>query len=71
MQDGNWNMAGICDGDGTVKELYAYAAYGVCQFLNPEYSSLSLSTYDWNDVSTLGRELDPQSGLYNYRATDL
>ncbi len=67
MQDGNWNMAGICDGDGTVKERYAYAAYGVCQFLNPEYSSLSLSAYDWSMLYT-GRELDPQSGLYNYRA---
>ena len=38
---------------------YAYAAYGVCQFFNPEYSSLSLSAYDSKTCSTLAGNLIP------------
>ena len=67
LQDANWNVVAICDASGTVQERYAYTAYGVCQFLNASFGILSASAYAWTVLYT-GRTLDPESGLYYYRA---
>ncbi len=49
-----------------VVERYAYTAYGVCQFLDASFGSLTASAYDWTALYT-GRALDDESGLYYYR----
>ena len=49
-----------------VQERYAYTAYGVCQFLEASFGSITGSAYDWTVLYT-GRALDPESGLYYYR----
>jgi RHS repeat-associated protein len=66
LQDANWNVVAICNPSGTVQERYAYTAYGVCEFLNASFGSLSGSAYDWTVLYT-GRVLDLESGLYHYR----
>jgi RHS repeat-associated protein len=53
-------------GAGAIAERYAYTAYGVCQFLNASFGSLTASAYDWTVLYT-GRELDDESRLYYYR----
>ena len=66
LQDANWNVVAICNPSGVVQERYAYAAYGVCTVLNPDFSIKSGGTaYDWTVLYT-GRELGWATGLYLY-----
>ena len=69
LQDANWNVVAIyCSTAGTpgIVERYAYTAYGVCDFLNASFGSLTASAYDWTVLYT-GRALDDESGMYYYR----
>jgi len=48
LQDANWNVTSIVDAAGAVQERYAYSAYGVPEFLNPDFTIKSSSEFDWN-----------------------
>jgi RHS repeat-associated protein len=63
-------MAAICDVGGNVQERYAFTAYGVCQFLNASFGTISHSVYDWTVLYT-GREFDPATALNYLRGRHL
>jgi RHS repeat-associated protein len=70
LQDANWNMVALFDASsGEVAERYTYTAYGKCEVRMDDFEPAvdNESAYDWRSLYTT-RELDPETGLYYYRA---
>jgi RHS repeat-associated protein len=69
MQDGNYNVTALADTAGAVFERYLYFAYGNRTVLD---SGFTLDADNVSDVGNpytyIGRQFDPESGLYYYRA---
>ena len=66
MQDPNWNVLAIANVSGTVQERYRYTAYGTPTFLTGAFGSRANTSYAWDALYT-GRQLDAETGLYQYR----
>lgn len=66
MQDANFNCTAICDTSGSVVERYQFDPYGNRVVLNPSWSVISASAYDWA-VAHQGLMLETDVGLYNCR----
>jgi len=66
MQDANYNVIGIVDEAGDVKERYNYAPYGDITITDAGYLTLSESPAG-NTLTFQGRRLDTETGLYYYR----
>ena len=68
-QNSLYSVAAITDTAGTVAERYAYSAYGEPLFLDANANLLDpqASTID-NPYLFTGRGLEPETGLYYYRA---
>ena len=47
LQDGNWNVTSVTDGNGDVQERYAFTAYGEPLFLTPGFGEQSRSSFGW------------------------
>lgn len=60
-----FNPAAITDADGTVKERYAFSAFGVRTILNPDFTTRNSSECDFV-FGFQGQFLDQESGLMNY-----
>ena len=60
-----FNPAAITDATGTVKERYAFSAFGVRRILAPDFSARSTSKCAF-EFGFQGQFLDVESGLYNY-----
>ncbi|MDZ7620186.1 MAG: RHS repeat-associated core domain-containing protein, partial [Patescibacteria group bacterium] len=64
-----YSVAAVTDAAGTVVERYAYSAYGKPLFLDANASPLDpQATTVGNPYLFTGRRLDPETGLYYYRA---
>ncbi len=68
-QNSLYSVAALTDAAGTVVERYAYSAYGKPAFLDAAANPLDpqASTIG-NPYLFTGRRLDPETGLYYYRA---
>ena len=66
LQDANWNTVALADESGTIIQRFAYQPFGTVQFLTANYAT-NTNTSAWTTLFT-GRELDPESGLYYFRA---
>ena len=68
MQDPNWNVVAIANVSGTVQERYRYTAYGTPTCLTSSFAprNPNASAYAWDALYT-GRQLDAETGLYQYR----
>jgi len=66
MQDANYNVIGIVDEAGDVKERYNYAPYGDITITDAGYLTFSESPAG-NTLTFQGRRLDTETGLYYYR----
>ncbi|TWU40552.1 RHS repeat domain-containing protein [Novipirellula artificiosorum] len=62
-----YSIIALTDGGGTVKERYAYDAYGTPTTLDASLSQLATSSEN-NRYTYTGREYDEALGLYHYRA---
>ena len=66
--DGNFNVAGLVDMAGTVRERYAYDAYGAPRVLDADGSSDADNASDFaNEILFCGYCRDAESGLYCVR----
>jgi len=66
MQDANYNVIGIVDEEGGVKERCNYAPYGDITITDANYLSRTESAAG-NTLTFQGRRLDTETGLYYYR----
>jgi len=66
-QDANWNVTAIDDASGTIQERNSYTVYGQASFLNSTWGRRATSAVS-NQYLYAGRQLDPDTGLYYYRA---
>jgi len=72
MQDGNFNVVALMQAStgssGTMRERYAYAAYGEPLPLETDFDRKSGGTigYEWEYLYT-GREYDVETGMYQFR----
>ena len=71
--DANFNVTAVVEKDAstgtTVLERYIYSAYGKVKFLDSSFTALGTQeTAIGNDILYTGRRLDPETGLYYYRA---
>jgi RHS repeat-associated protein len=66
LQDANYNVTAITDGDGTVQERYTYTPYGTRTILTATWGSRSTSSYFWV-VGHQGLFLDGTGLIYNRR----
>jgi RHS repeat-associated protein len=62
------SVAAVTDAAGAVVERYRYDAYGVPTILAPNGTTVRSSSTIDNPYLFTGRRLDPESGLYHYRA---
>jgi RHS repeat-associated protein len=69
QQDANWNVTGLVDTSGAVRERYAYDPYGKATILDPAWATRTSSLFSWIYLHQGGR-LDSTSGLYNFRMRD-
>jgi RHS repeat-associated protein len=65
MQDANWNVVGLANGNGVVVERYAYDPYGAVTVMNGSWM-VGSTAYGWRFYHQ-GKPLDTNSGLYNTR----
>ena len=70
--DANYNITmvvGLESGAWGVSERYTYTAYGYCEIRMDDFTpdADGKSNHDWRSLYTT-RELDPETGLYYYRA---
>ncbi len=68
LADANMNITGLVDVNGDALERYIYDPYGRLTIYNADWSSSRLSSLYSNPVLYTGRDLDPETGLYYYRA---
>ena len=66
MQDANWNVTAVADTGGDIQERYAYQAYGQPLFLDPNYTSRTASSFDWETLFA-GSGWDQSTELYLVR----
>ena len=66
MQDANWNVTAVADTGGDIQERYAYQAYGQPLFLDPNYTSRTASSFDWETLFA-GYRWDQSTELYLVR----
>lgn len=66
LQDANWNTTSLVDAEGVVQERHVYSAYGVPEFLNPDFTVKSTSSFDWN-ILYGGYRWSSSAQLYNVR----
>ena len=65
FQDANFNLTGVCDAGGTVRERYAYDPYGNRMVYDASWSPLATSDYAWV-IGHQGLMIDIETGLvYN------
>ncbi|MDZ7617057.1 MAG: RHS repeat-associated core domain-containing protein, partial [Patescibacteria group bacterium] len=68
-QNSLYSVAALTDVSGTVVERYAYSAYGKPLFLDAAANPLDpQESTIGNPYLFTGRRLDPETGLYYYRA---
>ena len=65
--DRQFNVRGLTDSTGAIKELYAYSVYGKQTVLNAVGTVLAGSSYD-NNYGFTGRYLDDETDLWYFRA---
>ena len=70
VQDANWNVAAVANGNGTVAERYEYTAFGVATVLSPTYGSRTSSSYGWQ-YEFQGLRYDAATGLYDARNREM
>ena len=58
----------LSNGTAGIVERYAYSPYGVVTVSDSAYGSSGTASNVGNPYLFTGREFDPESGLYNYRA---
>jgi RHS repeat-associated protein len=70
MKD-QFDPVAICDATGTVKERYAYSAFGLVTFMDAAFTPLegNTSAYAWNFLFH-AEFADPQTGWYDYGYRD-
>ncbi len=68
LADANMNVTSLVDANGDALERYIYDPYGRVTIYNADWSSSRLSSLYSNPVLYTGRDLDPETGLYYYRA---
>ncbi|MFO0916596.1 MAG: RHS repeat-associated core domain-containing protein [Pirellulales bacterium] len=66
LQDANWNVTALVSASGVVQERYAYEPYGGPLVFNGSWGSISASAFA-NSFTYTGRQLDSESGIYQYR----
>jgi len=62
------NVVALSDASGVVVERYRYDAYGEPTILAPNGTTIRSASTVGNPYTFTGRRLDPESGLYYYRA---
>ena len=65
--DRQFNVRGLTDSSGNIKELYAYTPYGKQCVLNSSGTETGSSTFN-NNYGFTGRYLDSETGLWYFRA---
>ena len=68
LQDANWNVVALADNSGGIVERSTYTAYGQPTFCNGSFANASTTSSVGSTVLYTGRDLDPETGLYFYRA---
>lgn len=66
-QNAQWSIAAMTDSAANVVERYSYDAYGRATVTDAAGNPLGTSVIG-NPWMFTGRQLDPETGLYNYRA---
>jgi RHS repeat-associated protein len=67
LTDRNNNVTAVLDSTGAVSEHYVYDAYGKATIYDDAWTEQTDSAFA-NTILYGGRELDPTSGLYDFRA---
>jgi len=69
LADANYNVTALLDTNGNVLERYAYDPYGKVTYLDADFAELAQQQSAYSNTTLYtGRELDPATGLYYYRA---
>jgi RHS repeat-associated protein len=66
-RDGQGSISAVADNSGDLLESYEYTAQGHCQITNAS-STVLTATAIGNDILFTGRNYDPETGNYFYRA---
>ena len=68
LADANMNVTSLVDINGDALERYIYDPYGRVTIYDADWSNIRSSSSYSNYVLFTGRHLDPETGLYYYRA---
>jgi len=68
LTDANQNITSLIDASGAALERYVYDPYGRVTIFTADWSSTRSTSLYSNYVLYTGRHLDPETGLYYYRA---
>ena len=69
LADANYNVTALVATNGDVLERYLYTPYGVVTILDADFTDDADGVSDYNNTTLYtGREYDPETGLYYYRA---
>ena len=69
VEDANWDVAALVNGNGTVAERYDYTPFGVVTIYSPTYSVRGTSLYSWTQ-GFQGMFLDKATGLDGSRGRE-
>jgi len=69
LADANYNVTALVDTNGDVLERYLYTPYGVVTILDADFTDDADGVSDYaNTTLYTGREYNPETGIYYYRA---
>jgi RHS repeat-associated protein len=69
IADALGSIKALVDRDGFVRQMYEYNAFGeIVQVLDEEGAPIPIEDAIPNPYTFTGREFDPETGLYYYRA---
>jgi RHS repeat-associated protein len=68
IADALGSIKALVDGEGGVRQMYEYDAFGGIRVLDEEGAPIQIEDAIPNPYTFTGREYDPETGLYYYRA---
>jgi RHS repeat-associated protein len=68
IADALGSIKALVDGEGGVRQMYEYDAFGRIRVLDEEGAPIPIEDAIPNPYTFTGREFDPETGLYYYRA---
>jgi RHS repeat-associated protein len=68
IPDALGSIRALVDTNGFIRQMYEYSSFGVIRILDEEGAPIPINEAITNPYTFTGREFDPETGLYYYRA---